>query len=398
MFKNIGPGVLVAAAFIGPGTVTACSLAGIRFGYNLLWALLLSILATMVLQEMAARLGLITQKGLGGVINKNIPNKSLKVTITAVVLGAILIGNTAYEAGNIGGAVLGLEAIFGKAYLGSYPWIVGLLAFTLLWFGSYKVLERFFVGLISLMSLSFLITAILTKPKLLPLLEGLFLPKIEEAGFTTILALVGTTVVPYNLFLHANLVNKKWKSFKDLKTAQIDTVTSIAVGGLVSMAIVVCAASIPKSNLTTVMDLALGLQPLYGKAAVFFMGVGLFAAGLTSAITAPLAAAYVANSCFNWNVATIDWRFRMVWSSIIIIGVLSLSFHITPIQIIKFAQIANGVLLPIIAILLVWMVNNKKIMSHYSNTPLQNFIALLIIVFAIFLGLKSVLKVVGILE
>lgn len=396
MFKKIGPGVLVAAAFIGPGTVTACSLAGIRFGYSLLWALLLSILATMVLQEMAARLGLITKKGLGKVINENIPNKALKIGITFVVLGAILIGNTAYEAGNIGGAVLGLEAIFGKDYLPIYPWVVGSLAFVLLWFGSYKVLERFFVGLISLMSISFLLTAILTKPKLLPLIEGLFLPRMDEAGLTTVLALVGTTIVPYNLFLHANLVNKKWKSYKALRTVQIDTVISIAVGGLVSMAIVVCAASIPKSNLTSVMDLALGLEPLYGKAAVFFMGIGLFAAGLTSSITAPLAAAYVANSCFNWNVPNIDWRFRSIWMLIIVVGVLSLSFDVAPIQIIKFAQIANGMLLPIIAILLVWMVNNKKIMSHYSNTPLQNFIALIIIVFAIFLGLKSILKVIGI--
>lgn len=395
MFKKIGPGVLVAAAFIGPGTITACTIAGVSFGYALLWAMLLSIVATMVLQEMAARLGIVTQKGLADIIKQELQNKWLKVFVITVVLGAILIGNTAYEAGNLGGATLGLEAIFGKLYNKFYPLIIGVLSFVLLWLGSYKSLEKIFVGLIGLMSFSFIITAILTKPNLSKIISGLFIPSMPSDSLLTVIALVGTTVVPYNLFLHASLVNEKWKSKSDLKTARWDTIISIGLGGVVSMCVIIAAAAIPGDEVKNAMDLAMGLEPLFGNTARYFMGIGLFAAGITSSITAPLAAAYVANSCFGWKASFKDWRFRMVWISILLIGVVFLSFGIKPIEVIKFAQVANGILLPAIAVLLVWMVNKSSVMGAYKNTVIQNIGGYLIIAFSLFLGLKSIFKVIG---
>lgn len=395
MFKKIGPGVLVAAAFIGPGTITACTIAGVSFGYALLWAMLLSIVATMVLQEMAARLGIVTQKGLADIIKQELQNKWLKVFVITVVLGAILIGNTAYEAGNIGGATLGLEAIFGKLYNKFYPLIIGVLSFVLLWLGSYKSLEKIFIGLIGLMSFSFIITAILTKPNLSKIISGLFIPSMPSDSLLTVIALVGTTVVPYNLFLHASLVNEKWKSKSDLKTARWDTIISIGLGGVVSMCVIIAATAIPGDEVKNAMDLAMGLEPLFGNTARYFMGIGLFAAGITSSITAPLAAAYVANSCFGWKASFKDWRFRMVWISILLIGVVFLSFGIKPIEVIKFAQVANGILLPAIAVLLVWMVNKSSVMGAYKNTVIQNIGGYLIIAFSLFLGLKSIFKVIG---
>lgn len=110
-FKNIGPGPLVAAAFIGPGTVTVCTLAGVGFGFTLLWAMVLSIIATVVLQEMSARLGIITQKGLAEVILTEIHNPVFKVLTILLIFSAIVFGNAAYEAGNISGGVLGLETL-----------------------------------------------------------------------------------------------------------------------------------------------------------------------------------------------------------------------------------------------------------------------------------------------
>ena len=115
--NNIGPGPLVAAAFIGPGTVTLCSIAGLNFGFSILWALLLSVIATIVLQEMAARLGIIFQKSLSEVITNEIKNPLTKNIVIALILLAIVIGNAAYEAGNISGGVLGLETVFGEKYL-----------------------------------------------------------------------------------------------------------------------------------------------------------------------------------------------------------------------------------------------------------------------------------------
>ncbi|NNC34528.1 MAG: Nramp family divalent metal transporter [Croceitalea sp.] len=395
MFKKIGPGVLIAAAFIGPGTIAACTIAGVKFGYALLWAMLFSILATMILQEMAARLGLVTQKGLADAIKSELTLKWVRNTIITIILGAILVGNAAYEAGNIGGATLGMEALFGESYTALYPFVIGILAFALLWLGSYKALEKVFVGLIFLMSISFIITAILTKPNLMDVAKGLFVPTIPNDGLLMVIALVGTTVVPYNLFLHASLVNEKWKSKYDLKTARWDTLLSIGLGGMVSMAIVIAAAAIPRDDVKGAMDLVLGLEPLFGDTARYFMGIGLFAAGLTSSITAPLAAAYVANSCFGWNAGLKDWRFRLVWLIILIVGVLFLSLDFKPIEVIQFAQIANGILLPVIAILLVWMVNRSRVMGAYKNNMFQIILAYAIVAIALLLGIKSILKVLG---
>ncbi|MEM1260773.1 MAG: Nramp family divalent metal transporter, partial [Bacteroidota bacterium] len=318
--KRLGPGVLIAAAFIGPGTVTACTLAGVSFGYALLWAMLFSVIATMVFQEMAARLGIVTQKGLAKSIREVLTVKWLRILVLTIILFAIIVGNAAYEGGNIGGAILGTEALFGSGYSEYYPFLMGLIAFFLLWFGNYKSLERTFIVLISLMSLSFLVTAILTGPDWMALFKGLLVPNFPEEGILTIIALIGTTIVPYNLFLHASLVNEKWKSIASLKDAKWDTVVSIGLGGIVSMSIIVAASAIPLDEITGAADLARGLEPLFGNKARYFMGIGLFAAGITSSITAPLAAAYVANSCFGWNATLKDMKFRMVWMTILFLG------------------------------------------------------------------------------
>ena len=395
MPRKIGPGILVAAAFVGPGTVTACTLAGVSFGAALLWAMLLSIIATIVLQEMAARLGVVTQKGLADVIKEELKAPWLRRMVIGVILAAIVIGNAAYEAGNIGGATLGLEALFGQTGSTYYPWISGILAFALLYFGSYKTLEKVFVSLVLLMSLSFLLTAIITKPDLIEVFRGLLIPSIPEDSILTVIALVGTTVVPYNLFLHASLVKEKWKSKSDLDAAKRDTLISISLGGIVSMAIIVAASSIPQQTVTNALDLAKGLEPLFGQASRYCMGIGLFAAGITSAITAPLAAAYVANGCFGWKAGMKDFKFRFVWMLILFLGVCTLSFGSTPIEIIKFAQVANGLLLPLIAIFLIWVVNKSTVMGKYKNTIWHNSLAMIILILAIVLGAKGIFKVLS---
>ncbi|MCV6630286.1 MAG: Nramp family divalent metal transporter, partial [Flavobacteriaceae bacterium] len=148
-WKNIGPGVLVAAAFIGPGTVTLCTIAGVKFGFSLLWAMLLSILATIILQEMAARLGIITQQGLAAIIRKEVKHPLLQKLVVLVILGAIVIGNAAYEGGNVGGATIGLAVILGDQFW--IPLLIGTIAFILLWIGNYMLLEKVLVFLVILM-------------------------------------------------------------------------------------------------------------------------------------------------------------------------------------------------------------------------------------------------------
>ncbi|NRB59136.1 MAG: Nramp family divalent metal transporter [Winogradskyella sp.] len=398
-FKNIGPGPLVAAAFIGPGTVTLCTLAGVNFGYNLLWAMVLSVVATIVLQEMAARIGIVSQKGLSEVIRQELKHPIARTIIVVLILSAIVVGNSAYEAGNISGGALGLETIFDSSrvsILGKdlkvMPLIIGFSAFLLLYYGNYKVLEKSLVVLVIVMSLAFLITAVITKPSIVEVLSGL-IPRTPEKSILTIVGLIGTTVVPYNLFLHASLAKTKWKQKEDLKLAKKDTFVAVVLGGLVSMCIIISASAVANQDISNAADLAKSLEPLFGIYAKYVLAVGLFAAGITSAITAPLAAAYVASGCLGWESNLKSSHFRMIWMFILFLGVLFSVIGFKSIEIITFAQIANGLLLPIIAGLLLWVVNKVSVMGKYANSVFQNVLGVIIVLIAIGLGLKGILSV-----
>ena len=403
-FKNIGPGPLVAAAFIGPGTVTLCTLAGVNFGYALLWAMVLSIVATIVLQEMSARLGIISQKGLSEIIRTEIKNPIFRGLAILLILSAIVLGNAAYEAGNISGGVLGLETIIGNPNLdisgfsiNLFSIIIGIVAFILLYIGNYKILEKALVSLVILMSIAFLITAIMTKPNITEIFTGIFIPKFPNDSILTIIGLIGTTVVPYNLFLHASLVKEKWHKESDIKFAKKDTIVAVILGGIVSMCIIVSASAIQAQEINNAADLAKGLEPLFGSFAKYFLAMGLFAAGITSAITAPLAAAYVASGCLGWKSNLQSKKFKAVWMFILFLGVLFSSLGIKPIEIIKFAQVANGVLLPVIAGFLLWIMNKSSILGVHRNRIIQNVFGFIILAVTIFLGLKSILKVFDLL-
>lgn len=403
-FKNMGPGPLIAAAFIGPGTVTLCSLAGVQFGYALLWAMVLSIVITVVLQEMAARLGIIAQKGLSEVIRAEISNPIFRTFAVALVLSAIVVGNAAYEAGNISGGVLGLEAIFGSQSitfdhfsLNSFSLIIGILAFFLLYVGNYKVFEKALIVLVGLMSVAFLITAMMTKPNLGEIFRGMFIPKFPQDSIMIIVGLIGTTVVPYNLFLHASLVKTKWKAKDDLKYAQNDTLIAVIMGGLVSMCVIISAAAIQTQDIVNAADLAKGLEPLFGRFSKYFLSLGLFAAGITSAITAPLSAAFVAAGCLGWSSDMTTKKFRAVWMIILISGVVCSSLGIKPIEIIKFAQVANGILLPVVAGFLIWIVNRGSVLGRHKNSLYQNIFGAVVLVVTVFLGVKSILKVLDLI-
>ena len=391
-FRDIGPGVLIAAAFIGPGTVTLCTIAGASFGYSLIWAIILSTFSTIVLQEMSLRIGLVTRMNLAEVIRTSIKSKILNRFIILLIISSILIGNTAYEAGNITGASLGISAIINYESINYIPVFIGLIAFVILYQGDYKILEKSLVSLVIVMSISFFITAIMTKPDITSLLKGIFKPQVNSSNLIVVLGLIGTTVVPYNIFLHSSLVSEKWNSIEKLKVARIESFISILLGGLVSLSIIITAASVSNQNVTGVIDLAKGLEPLYGKFAIYFLGLGLFASGITSSITAPLAAAYVAKSCFGWNNSLKSKRFRLVWIFILITGVFVSMIKINPIEIIKFAQFSNSLLLPIIAIILLWLINNKNIISSKFNYKYQNIFGFLIVIISLVLGIKGLIS------
>jgi len=399
---KLGPGLLVAAAFIGPGTVTTASVAGASTGYALLWALAFSILATMVLQEMSARLGIVSREGLGEALRTTFDNVVVKAAAVLLVVAAITIGAAAFETGNITGAASGLASFGGSSSL--WAAVIGVAAFALLLAGSYKLIERVLVALVVLMSLVFLVTAVIVRPDVGDILAGLFAPGIPDGSLVTVIALVGTTVVTYNFFLHSSSVQDKWPddipTSRALSESRFDSVASITLGGVITLAIVVTGAAAffgTGTEVSDATDMARQLEPLLGPAAKFFFAVGIFAAGMTSAVTAPLAAAYATSGAFGWGRDLKSWRFRAVWMVVVVFGtVLAASVGASPAQIIVFAQAANGLLLPVVAVFLLIVMNRSDLLGDFKNGVLGNVLGGAVVLVAGGLGLYSILSVFGV--
>lgn len=395
----VGPGWIVAAAFLGPGTITTATLAGAGFGTALLWALVFSTLATMGLQEMAARLGLVTGDGLGEAIRGRFHGSGRILAATMVVM-AIAGGNAAYQTGNLLGGSLGLQGIVGGD-VRLWVAILGALAFALLWTGSYRLVERVMAVMVAVMSLVFLATAVTLLPSAGPFLADMFVPSLPEGSLLVAVGLVGTTVVPYNLFLHASAVGERYHDGeKDLPAARTELVLSIGVGGVVSMAVLLTAAATlgqSGGEVSSAADMARSLEPVLGRWAGVFFAVGLFAAGMTSAVTAPLAAAYATAGALGWKRDLQDGKVRAVWGAVLGIGVLLGVLGVRPVPAILFAQAANGILLPAVAVFLLGAVNDRRLMKGRQNRLASNLVGGTVVLVATLLGLRAILSVLGLL-
>ncbi|MFT6269631.1 MAG: NRAMP (natural resistance-associated macrophage protein)-like metal ion transporter [Alphaproteobacteria bacterium] len=374
-------GLIIAAAFIGPGTVTTATLVGAQTGYALVWLLIFAILATFILQEMASRLGTITGVGLSEAIMLSITNPILKWLIAGLVIVAIGVGNAAYEGGNITGAALGLSANFGGS-IKHWALLLGILALLLLVSGQYKLLEKFLIGLVATMSLVFITLMVLVGIDTSLLTKGLLMQAPMLSNTALALAIIGTTIVPYNLFLHAGLsaqdtqnkTDNKAISKKEMKHQNGQLFASIGVGGLVTFAILSSSVSafFVAQIAVNPSNIANQLTPLLGQQASLFFGIGLFAAGLTSAITAPLAAAYAISGLFGWQPSLQNMKFKLTAILIVAVGTTMASIGLKPIALILIAQTANALLLPISAILLVWVCNRKALLGEYKNGVFAN--------------------------
>ncbi len=395
-----GPGALVTAAFIGPGTVTACTLAGANFGYALLWALVFATFATVILQEMSARLGVVTGRGLGEALMAGAGLPVFRLLVAGLVLFALAVGNAAYQAGNLTGAALGGEALFGAAGPDRIVWVLVLavLAGALLLSGSYKLLEKVLIGLVTVMSLAFAGSVLITRPDLGGLASGL-VPQLPQGSLFTAIALIGTTIVPYNLFLHASAARERWagRGEEALREAQTDTRVSVGLGGLISMFILVTAASSLFASGLTIRsgsDLAQAIEPAYGAAARYLVGIGLLAAGLSSAITAPMAAAYAV--CELLRQPPRGKVFRIVALLVLAIGTLIACAGYNPLTVILAAQVANGILLPVIATFLLVAMNRRSLLGAHVNSRLQNVLGGAVLLVTITLGARLILRAAGV--
>jgi len=401
MKLSFGPGVLVAAAFIGPGTVTACTLAGANFGYALTWALVFATVSTIILQDMAARLGAGAELGLGEALIQSAPNTAVKWGMGGLVFAALFLGNCAYEGGNLSGGALGLDAVLAEVSPGQNTLVLSLavLAAGLIILGRYATLEKVLIGLVLMMSTAFVLSAFLVQPDIGAWLSGL-VPSIPSGATLTAIALIGTTIVPYNLFLHAAATRKKWPNGNATTKARQDSAVSIGFGGLVSILILSTAASSlfgQGVQVSNAADMAQAIEPAFGAGARYLIGIGLFAAGLTSAITAPMATAFALSEMLGGDDQKQAYIFR--GTALLVLGVgaaISLS-GIRPVSLILIAQYANGLLLPIVASFLLYVMNRKEMLGAHVNSGLANVAGITIVLITFGLGLRSILFALGLL-
>lgn len=382
---------VIAAAFIGPGTVTTAASAGAHFGFALLWALLFSTIACLVLQEASARVTVISGRNLGQAIRNQFHGGAVGLLVIFLVLGAVVLGCAAYEAGNILGSVEGASLGTGLSRQ-TLTIVIGLISGLLLYFGTIKIVARFLGVIVAFMGIAFLVTAFLLKPHLGTLIKGTFLPGLPEGSGLLVLGLIGTTVVPYNLFLGSGIAAGQ-------KLGELRFGLSIAVllGGFISMGVLIVGTSI--QGTFNFPSLAEALSTQLGDWAGLFFTLGLFAAGFSSAVTAPLAAAITARSLFEsekgdrWNEHS--WRYRSVWLGILFTGIFFRMTGVRPIPAIILAQVLNGVMLPFVAVFLFLVVNDRDLMgAERINRLLPNILMGLVVAVTVILGVSNVTRAI----
>ncbi len=378
---------VIAAAFIGPGTITTAARAGSDFGFVLAWALLFSTIACLILQEASGRITVLTGKELGEAIRGrfSISGPVLR-WVPALLATAVILGCAAYEAGNLLGGVAGLRLIV-HASSALLTAICGVLALALLATGNTRWIARTAGAMVAVMGVAFLVTAIRLEPDFMGLLSGLLVPRMPSGSILLILGLIGTTVVPYNLFLGSALAKDN-----DLGEMRWGLALAIGGGGLISIGVLIVGSALGGG--LQYDQLAAVLVKRLGSGAEASLAIGLFAAGFTSAITAPLAAAITARTLLGWPENS--HRYRATWLTVLLIGVFFGATGFKPIPMIILAQALNGLVLPLIGIFLWLTMNDIKLLGkHGTNTWSQNLAMGVVVLVCVTLGLRGLAAAVG---
>jgi len=380
---------VIPAAFIGPGTVTTCSKAGAGFGLALLWALTFSMFATLILQEAAARITVASGKSLGEIIALKYRGRHTG-WLKRMLFGAVAFGCAAYQAGNILGAVSGLRLLFDvpQAVLVA---ALGLAAAALLWLGSIRSIANSLAAVVFLMGAAFLVVAFQSDIAPSEILSGALTPSIPENSELLLIGLIGTTVVPYNLFLASGL--SKGQHIGEMRWG---VGLAVLIGGIISMAILLAGTQVEGEF--SFQTLANALTNGLGPWAEALFGIGLFAAGASSSVTAPLAAAITGQAIFGKNDEKWQARskeFRSVWAAVLLTGLAFGLSDIKPVPAIIAAQAINGILLPVVAVFLLLAVNDRQLLPEkFVNKFGWNVVMGVVVAMAALLGVYNIWRAV----
>ena len=390
----VGPGIITANVDNDAGGITTYSVAGAHYGYGLLWMMPLVALALIIIQEMSARLGVVTGKGLADLIRER-----MGVRITVLILGLLLFVNLANTVSEFAGVAASME-IFGVSKFISVP-LAALGVWLLIVKGSYKSVERVFL-IASAIYLAYVASGVLARPDWADVGQALTTPTFRlEVGFVAIfVTIIGTTIAPWMQFYQQSSIVDKGIKVADYGYERVDVLVGSLFAVLVAAFIMLaCAATIFRGDLRieTAKDAALALGPLAGTYASTLFGLGLLNASLFSAAILPLSTAYTVCEAFGWeNSISCSYKeapiFFGIYTALIILGALIILLPVQSlVQAMMISQTFNGVLLPVILIAMLVLINDKRLMGKYTNGRVFNFLAWLTVI--ILIALAAILVV-----
>jgi Mn2+/Fe2+ NRAMP family transporter len=375
---SFGPGMITSNVDNDAGGIYTYSVCGARYGYRLLWVLVPVTVALIVVQEMCARMGTVTGKGLADLIREE-----FGLRITSILMILLLVTNLGNAAADFAGLASALDVV------GVNRWVSVPAGAVLIWwlivFGTYRSAERIFL-IACLVYFAYPISAVLAKPDWAAALKGTLTPSlpVDLSGFAMVVGIVGTTIAPWMQFYLQSSVVEKEARISDYKRVRMDVVLGSIVAVLVAFFIVVaCAATLHRTGVTEIVsgaDAAEALAPLAGAAAKYLFAFGLAVASLFAACILPLSTAY--SVCEGLGLeAGVNRRFKeapeFYWLYTAIIA-LSAGMILMPrvplLEIILMSQIGNGLLLPVILVFMALLIRRRELMGEYVNGPVYDVV------------------------
>jgi Mn2+/Fe2+ NRAMP family transporter len=373
----LGPGIITGSVDNDAGGITTYSVAGAVFGYNLLWTLIPAFIVLVVIQEMNARMGMVTGKGLADLIREN-----AGVKVTFFIFAGLLLSNIWNTTTEFAGVAGSMEVIGISKYI-SVP-VVAVLVWLLVVKGTYRIAERIFL-VFSACLLTYVISAIMGKPHWGEIGKAIIHPQLDinTRSISLIIGIIGTTIAPWMQFYMQSTVIEKGLKMNHYRYSLIDIIVGCTATVVVAFFIIVACASTLHVNgiqINEAKDAALALKPLAGELASEVFAFGLFVASIFSATILPLATSFYVCEAFGFE-SGIDkkWEeareFYILYTSILAIAALLILIPNAPlIKISLWSQIINGILLPVVLVCMILLINNKKIMGKYTNKAFNNII------------------------
>jgi Mn2+/Fe2+ NRAMP family transporter len=378
LLSILGPGIITASIDNDASGITTYSVAGARYGYMLLWTLIPTTIALVVIQEMVARMGVVTGKGLSDLIRENY---GVKATFFMMVI--LLIANFGTTVAEFAGWAASME-IFGMSKYIMVP-LGAFIIWILVTKGSYRIVERVLLGA-CLLYFGYVLSGFMAKPDWGMVLHSTFVPKVKiESEFIMLsIAIIGTTITPWMQFYLQSSIAEKGIKKEDYKYSKLDVISGCFATNIIAFFIIVTCATTLFPNgirINEAQEAALALQPFAGMYASAFFGISLANASILGAIIVPLATAYYICEALGWEAGVNKTfkqapQFMWIYTALITISALLVLIPGAPLVLLMIlSSVLNGILLPFVLVFALSLVNNRRIMGEYVNSKGHNYIS-----------------------